>query len=100
MTLVIILKQQAIPGIWIQKNKNKIYIIKIDNEQYNTLMGYLNDGQRQVLYHTTHILRSQICGNTVPAFLAYIIGPAGAGKPMLIKALAQSVIRRANLKQI
>jgi hypothetical protein len=80
------------------KDGCKFSVNKIDNEQFNTLVECLNEGQRQLLYHTTHILRDQIWGNDAAALRTFVTGPAGAGKSMLIRALAQSVIRIANLR--
>lgn len=79
-------------------DKSKISVHKIDNDLFNNLIGCLNDGQRQMLYHTTHTLRSQIWGNGASALRIFVTGPAGAGKSMLIRALAQSAIRIANLR--
>jgi len=66
--------------------ENKMHII--DNEQFNDLIRCLNDGQRQFLYHTTHIIRRQIWEIDIPAIKAFVTGPAGAGESMLIRALA------------
>lgn len=70
----------------------------IENERYNDLIRCLNDSQRQLLYHTTHIIRRQIWVRDDPAIQVFVTGPAGAGKSMLIRALAQSVIRITNLR--
>jgi len=80
------------------KDGGKIIVHLIDNEQFKDLIGCLNDGQRQLLYHTTNVIRSQLWGKGHTAMKVFVTGPAGAGKSMLIRALAQSVIRIANLR--
>ncbi|KAE9522416.1 hypothetical protein AGLY_017175 [Aphis glycines] len=80
------------------KDGSKIIVHLIDYEQFKDLIGCLNDGQRQLLYHTTNVIRSQLWGKGHPAMKVFVTGPAGAGKSMLIRALAQSVIRIANLR--
>lgn len=44
------------------KNGGKIIVHLIDNEQFKNLIGCLNDGQRQLLYHTINVIRSQLWG--------------------------------------
>ncbi|XP_050534568.1 uncharacterized protein LOC126901813 [Daktulosphaira vitifoliae] len=71
---------------------------KIDNEQFINLVKCMNEGQRMILYHVTNVLRQQIWGSGAPSILCYVTGPAGAGKSVLIRTLAQSTIRIANLR--
>ncbi|KAF0747465.1 ATP-dependent DNA helicase, partial [Aphis craccivora] len=85
-----------IQDVDVPKDGGKIKVHRIDNEQYNDLIRCLNDGQRQLLYHTTHTIRRQIWGRDSPAIKAFVTGSAGAGKSLLIRALAQSVIRISN----
>ncbi|KAF0749199.1 ATP-dependent DNA helicase [Aphis craccivora] len=80
------------------KDDGKIIVHLIDNEQFKDLIGCLNDGQRQLLYHTTNVIRVKLWGKGHPAMKVIVNGPAGTGKSMLIRALAQSVIRIANLR--
>ncbi|KAE9521404.1 hypothetical protein AGLY_018226 [Aphis glycines] len=80
------------------KDGGKKIVHFIDNEQFKDLIRCLNDGQRQLLYHTTNVIRSQLWGKGRTAMKVCVTGPAGTGKSMLIRALAQSVIRLANLR--
>ncbi|KAF0753083.1 ELKS/Rab6-interacting/CAST family member 1-like, partial [Aphis craccivora] len=63
------------------KDDGKIIVHLIDNEQFKDLIGCPNDGQRQLLYHTTNVIRSQLWGKGHPAMKVFVTGPAGAGKP-------------------
>jgi hypothetical protein len=78
-------------------DENKMMHI-IDNKQFKDLIGCLNNGQRQLLYNTTHVIRNQLWGKGHPAIKVFVTRPAGAGKSILIRALAQSVVRIANFR--
>ncbi len=60
------------------------------DENYYDLMRMLNEKQRKYLLHILHEIK---CGRIVHEL---IIGSAGVGKSMLIKAIAQSVQRYEN----
>ncbi|KAE9543469.1 hypothetical protein AGLY_002269 [Aphis glycines] len=63
------------------KDGGKIIVHLKDNEQFKDLIGCLNDGQRQLVYHTTNVIRSQLWGKGHPAMKVFVTGLAEVEKP-------------------
>ena len=64
----------------------------INDDEYNQLMVQLNEKQRKYLLHVLHSVKSRNSEKKVP-FYNIILGSAGVGKSVLIKALYQTLLR-------